>query len=122
VDDGVNIERANRAEVDHLGVDLLVVEQFFSGAKEEIDLASVANEGDIVALASDACLAKWHGVLTVRNFALGAVEGACFHKDNRVVVTDRGQHHSLGIVRGRRSDDLETGKLTVEAFETVSVL
>ena len=121
VDDRLHVERADRAEVDHLGRDLLLVERI-GHAQQQVDLPAVADQGDVRAFLGDSGLAELDGVLTVRHLALGPVEGAGLEEDDRVGIADCGQHHPLGVFRGGRGDDLEARELAIEALDAVRVL
>ena len=121
-DDGVDIERDERAQVDDLGIDALLIGRGLRDVHER----AVREHREVGALPVDAGLAELDRVVAVRHVAqrvlrpwhdrplVMAVERAVvdplrFEEDHRVVVLDRRDQQALRVVRVRDDDGLQAG-------------
>jgi hypothetical protein len=86
--DRVEVERPERARIDDLSVDVVLVRELFSRLSGGYGHARHADDGHIVALASDGGLAEAHRVAVLGHLAALAVEGLVLDEDDGVVVAD----------------------------------
>ena len=121
-EDRVEVERAQRARVDDLGLDAVLLAQRLRRARGGQRHARDADDRHVGALAADRGLAEAHGeVLVVGHLAALAVEVLVLDEDDRVVVADRGLQQPLGVGRGRRHGDEQAGHVEVERLPGVRV-
>ena len=122
VDDGVLVERADGAEVDDLGVDVVLRLEFFRGFESVEHTATVGDEGNVGALAFDVGFSERNGEVAVGRIghvAFDPVEKSVLHEVDRIVVANRGFHEAFGVSGGGRRADLEPGEGGKKAFGSV---
>ena len=119
-DEGVEVERAEAAEVDDLGVDALARKPF-GGREGRLETPAVADEGDVGAGALDVGLADGDEVVALGDLALVAVEHLMLDEDDRVVGPDRALEQALGVGRGPGHDDGQAGDVGEDGFRPVRV-
>ena len=86
------------------------------------DAGSVSNERDVGAFTFNVSFSKRDKKISIgwiRDLSRVAVKSCVFHDVNRIVITDRGFHHSFGIGWGGRRADLEAGESGEEALGSV---
>ncbi len=116
------IERAQRARVDDLAGDVvLLLEQvgrLLGGQRHPRD----ADERDVLALAHDPRPAEVEReVLVLGHVAALAVQVLVLDEDHRVVVADGRLEQTLGVCGVRRHGDQQAGHVEVECLEAVRV-
>ena len=111
----VDVHRAERAQVDHLGIDALLGE--FLGRLERVGHADrPGDDRDVLAGPGDARLAdRQHEVVELRAPARLAVEDLVLEEDHRVGIADRGLEQPLGVGRGVGRDDFQAGTCEYQA-------
>src|SRR6266849_2979273 len=121
LDDRRPVDRADRAKVDHLGVDVLLLE-LLSGLVGEHGHPRHADDRDVRASAPHRGLADRRRVVAVRNHPTHVVKTHRLEKHNRVVGADRRLEHPLRVLRRRRCDDQQAGDEPVKHLEAVRML
>src|SRR6266851_7918297 len=120
-DDRRPVDRADGAEVDDLGVDVLLFE-LLGGLVREHGHPRHADDRDVGAGAPDGRLADGRRVIAVRDHATDVVQAHRFEEHHRVVGADCGLQHPLRVFRGRGRHDQEAGDESVQDLEAVRVL
>ena len=106
-DDGVGVQRRQRAQIDDLGLDALLGQQR-GGPQGDRDGRADRDDRQVRALPGDARLADRHQDVAGRDLLARAVRQR--HRldvEDRVVVADRGEHQPLGVGRGAGHHDLQ---------------
>ena len=90
IDDRVDVERAERAEVDQLGVDAVIVDQVLDRrAHDALKRPAVADDRDVLALALDVGDAeRQREVGVVGDVAVVVQHLLGFEEDDRIVAAD----------------------------------
>ena len=103
VEDRVEVERAQRARVDHLGLDAVLVGERLRGLLGHVRHPQDADDRHVVPLAAHRRLAEADDlvVAVLGNLAAHAVEGLVLDEDHRVVVADRRLQQPLAVGRRR---------------------
>src|SRR5579884_1492994 len=104
----VDVDRANAAQVDDFGLDALFGE-VFGGLHGDMYQARERNERDMTALAPHFAAIQGNGVFNafVRHLASHVVEQFVFNEDDRIGIAYSGFEHAFGVVGRGRHDDFE---------------
>ena len=94
--DRLQIQRRNRARIDHFRVDAFLCELLRRGERARNHPAR-CNDRDVASGATDLGLTERHQMLTIRNFAVLERQHVVVQEYHRVVVPDGGRHQSLGV-------------------------
>src|SRR5205085_12192395 len=121
-DDGVGIERTQRAQINQFGLDALLGELL--GRPQRIGHAvRPRDDGDVTARAHHARLAdRDHVIIEFWHWAGVAVQHLVFEEDHRVGVADRGLQQAFVVGGGKRRDYLQAGNLRVPGRVILTVL
>ena len=85
LDDGLNVQRLDAAQVDHLGLDAVLLLQLLGGNERLADAAREGDDGEVLAGALDLGLAELMKLLACRNEAwLG--KGAAYGNDKVILL------------------------------------
>ena len=103
-EDGVEVERPERPEVDHLDRDAVRLE-LVRRLEAVVDALHRGDERDVATFAHDGRLAEPAGRAV--HLALERVQALVLEEEHRVVVADRGLQQRLRVRRVRRAHDLE---------------
>ncbi len=121
-DDGLDVERADRAQVDHLGRDAVLGERV-GRLERPLDHQAEGDDGDVGALAQHLRPAdRQHEVLELRHLEGLAVEDLVFEEHDRIGIADRGLEQALGIGRRVGRDHLEARAVAVPGAVFLAVL
>ena len=121
-EDRVEVERAQGARVDDLGLDAVLLGEHLGGLLGRGGHARDADDGHVGALAADGGLAEVDEVLVVLgDLAALAVEVLVLDEDDRVVVADGRLEQALGVGRRRGHGDQQAGHVQEEGLEAVRV-
>src|SRR6266851_1619916 len=115
------VDGTDRAQVDHLRVDVLLF-QLLRRLVGQHGHPRDADDRDIRAGAAQRRLAQRRGVVAGRHVPFDVVEAQRLEEHHRVVGADRRLEHSLRVLRSRRRDDEQTRDQAVEDLEAVGVL
>ena len=132
--DGVDVERQQRAQIDDLRIDA----RLLGRRLRDMDHRAVAEHGHALALAPHRRLAERHDVAPRRRFAqrvlgpghgrlLGmageraVIEPFRLEKDDGIVVLDRGDQETFGVVRVGRDDRLEARDMGEQGLRTLAM-
>jgi hypothetical protein len=122
LEDRVLVERRERQDVDHLGVDPLGGE-LVGRVEAHADHAPDAAERHVAAAPDDLALTDGERVRLLGDLAARAgAEELVLEEHDRAVVADRRDHQPLGVVRGRRDDDLEPRDVGQDRVHRLGVL
>src|SRR5712691_379776 len=121
LDDRWPVDGADRAQVDDLGVDVLLLELLGRLVRED-GHPRHADDRDIGAPAPDRRLADGSRVVAIRHHAADVVEAHRLEEHHRVVGADGRLQHPLRIFRCRRRDDQQARNEPVQHLEAVRVL
>ncbi len=112
-DDRLDVHRAERAQVDHLGLDALLL-KLLRGLEGIGHADAIGDDGDVLALAVDARLADRHGeVVELRHRERLSVKNLVFEEDHRVRIADGALEQALGVGRHVGRDHLEARHVRV---------
>ena len=100
LDDRVEVERDERARVDHLGLDPVLGGEAVGRRERIVDEARERDDGDVAARAEGDRLADRHGRGRLGHVALAEVERLVLDEDDRVRVGDRAQQQPGGVDSG----------------------
>ena len=134
VDDGVQIQRPQAAQVDDLGVDA----GFLGRGQRHVHRGAVGQHGQRVAGPHDGGRIQRHGVVAGGHHAarpsgpgrdgpvVMAVEGAVvqalgFQEDHRIIVLDGGDQQALGVVGVGRHDRAQAADLREHGLGALAV-
>lgn len=126
LDDRLEVERLDGAQVEHLHLDAVLLLEALGRDQALADTARGGDNGQVLADALDLGLTERNDkVVLLRGLAHG--EGLAVHElvledDDGVGVADGGFEQTLGVLGGPRGDDLQTGDGTVPAAEILGVL
>ena len=121
-DDGVGVHRAQRAQVDHLGLDAFLG-QFVGGLQRVGHAVRPGDDGDVTAGAHDPRLAdRDHVIVEFRHLAGMAVQHFVFEEDHRIGIADRGLQQALVVGGRKRRDHLQAGDLRIPGRVILAVL
>jgi hypothetical protein len=115
------IERLERAQVDHLGLDA-VVRQGVGRLQAMADRLRVRDDREVDALANDLGAAERDDVLARRHVARRMGKRQVHEEEDRVVVADRCLEQALEVGRARRHHDLQPRGVDEHRLEVVVVL
>ena len=107
VENGLFVERSDGAKIHDLGLNAMLGGQDLCRGEAGEDGPAVGDEGDIQSLTLHFGNAERDGVGAIGNFSKIAVEESVLHEADGVVITDRGNHEALGVIRSSGADDLE---------------
>ena len=119
--DGVHVERIERADVDHLDIDALAG-QLLGGLQRVVHLAGVGHDADVGALALHVGHAERNGVFILGHGAAHGVDGLVLEEYDHVVLANGRFQQALGVVGRRAGDHLEPRHVREPGFEALSVL
>ncbi len=119
---GVEVERAQRAGVDHLGLHAVLLGERLRGALGGDRHPRDADDRHVGALAAHGRVAEGlHVVLPVGHLAPLAVERLVLDEDHGVLVADRGLQQALGVGGGGGGGDEQPGHVHEERLQAVGV-
>ena len=126
LEDGVEIQRAERPRVDHLGLGAVLVRERLCGALGDVDHPQEPDDRDVAALAQDRSLTEVDErpvavAIGVGDLAASAVERLVLDEDHRVVVADRRLQKALAVGRRGRAGDEQAGDVQEHRLEAVGV-
>src|SRR3989442_740717 len=114
-DDRLAVERGDREQVDHLGLDPVLGLEHVGRLPGDPQHSAVRDEREIDSLADDPRAADREGLGILGNLLLrGLVERLRLEKDYRVGVADRAREERTRRPRPRRDHHLEAGHVRVE--------
>ena len=116
LDDAVDVEGADRAHVEHVGVDALLL-QLVGGLKAEVHRAAEGDEGHGVTLAAEVGLAEGDVVLLGGHVGLVAEHALALEEEDGVELAQGGLEEALGVVGVAGDGDLDAGDVAVEALD-----
>ena len=133
-DDRIDVERQERPEVDDLGVH----PGLLGRGQGDMNHRPVAKDGDALALAPHRRFAERDDIAPFRNFAQrmlrpwdrrlvrmagerSVIEALRLEEDDRIVVLDRGDQETLGVVRIGRHDRLQPAHMGEQRLRTLAV-
>ena len=120
--DGLGIHRAQRAQIDHLGLDAFLG-QFVGGLQRVGHAVRPRDQRHVLARAHDPRLAdRDHIVIQLRHLAGMAVQHLVFEEDDGVGIADRGLQQALVIGGRKRRDHLQARNLRVPGRVILAVL
>ena len=82
----------------------------------------VRDDGAVVAFAFEVGDAQRHDVLAIGDLALRVVEHLALQHEHRVVIANGALEQALGVCRGARRDDLESGDVHEPGLPRLGVL
>ncbi|MBP2684865.1 MAG: hypothetical protein H6Q79_2904 [Deltaproteobacteria bacterium] len=115
-----HVEGTQRAQVDHLAFDA-GLRQLLRRAQRNVQHPGVGDDRDVPSGAFDVRYADRQGVLPVRHLPLDAVKPRMLDEHDRVIGPDRGLEKPLGVVRGGRHHDEQSGHVGEPGFEALRV-
>src|SRR5215216_3838276 len=105
LEDGIHVERLNRAQINYFRFDTLLREGL-SGFKREQERTRIRHDRDIASISLDFRLADWDGMIAIGHITFGIVKKLVFDKDHRVSGADTALEQALCIRGGgRRNND-----------------
>src|SRR6266700_3582552 len=120
-EDGCLVQWAERAQVDHLGLDA-VRGQGVGGFEGLCEAAAVGDQGHVAARAAYGGAGDVDGAGVRRQLTAQVVERAVLEEQDRVGVLQGSPQHATGVLEGRRREHLDAGNVGVPAFQAVGVL
>ena len=117
----LDIQRREPDRIDDLGRDADLIEQMLRAQRLDHHVAD-RDDSDVLAFGQNARLA---GHYRERLFGYDTgilIEHAMLHHHDRVVVTDRGDHAALGVMRRSRRHDFEAWHMHEIGMEGLAVL
>src|SRR5262245_29073005 len=110
--DRLAVERQEGAQIDHLRLRAALARQGLGRLETGIEHGAVGHDRQVASLATHRRTADRNDVVLRGQVLLDpAVEELVLEVDDRIVVADGGLDQPLGVVRGRRGHDLETGRV-----------
>lgn len=126
VDDGLEVEGLDGAQVEDLGLDAVLLLEVLGGDQGLADAAGDGDDGQVLAGALDLGLAEGDDeVVLLRGLAHGeglAVQQLVLEDDGGVGVADGGLEQALGVLGAPGGDDLEAGDAAVPRAVVLGVL
>src|ERR1700674_2172886 len=119
--DGPPVDWADRAEVDHLDVDVLLLELLRRLVGEHRHPRD-AHDGQVRSFAADRGLADGDRVVTVGNHSADVVQAHRLQEDDGVVRANCRLEHALCILRRGRCHDQQSRDEAVQHLEAVRML
>src|SRR3990172_1544095 len=120
LEDGLQIERAQRAQIDDLCIDSFLG-QHVRRAKRRLEHAPVGHDRHVLAGALNVALAERHDVVAVRHLALDAVDGGMLEEDDWIGIADGGLEHALRVVGRAGEGHLQAGDVCEHHLERLRV-
>src|SRR5438105_11311570 len=116
-----HVERNERTNVDHLGVEAIRAE-LLGRLQRARHHRGERHERDVPAGTTYQRATELLHVFTLRHLSLGCVEGLVLEDDDRIRIADRAGQQPLRIRRGRRRNDLEAGNGHRPVLEALGML
>ena len=121
-DDRVQVERDERARVDHLGLDAVLGREAIGGRERVVHQPRERDDRDVAALAQRHGAADRHGRGRLGDVARAEVERLVLDEDDGVGIGDRAREQSRGVARPARHHDLQARHVGEPALEALRVL
>ena len=116
------VERAQCAQIEHLGFDPLT-RQGFSGFEREADADRIGHDRHVLAFAHNPGLAdRQDMIVQFGQFEVAAIDQFVFQEDHRIVAADRGLKQALGVRSIVRRDHDQAGDAGVPRTVVLAVL
>ena len=120
-EDRVLVQRHERAQIEHLGVDA-IHDQKSGGLQAGGDHGRPRNERHIAAPALHVRLAERDDILAFGNLLLHLLKPLVLHEDHGVVVPDGRDDEAFGIGGSRRGHRLQTGNVGHKRFQRLRMM
>jgi hypothetical protein len=121
LDDRLLVERLQRARIDHLDGDAVLL-GVLGRLQRLVHEPADGDHGHVGALAQDARLAERDLLDLLRHLALERVQEPVLEEDDRVRVVDRRQQQAADVLGRGRVDDLQSGHVDEPRLELLRVL
>src|SRR5450759_3147499 len=121
-EDGLRVERHQRAHVDHFAVDAVFRLEFFSSIERARYHQRQRDNGRILAGTHDFCGTKSVDDFAVRHRAFGRIERLVLEKDDRIGIAHSRRQQADDVERGRRRHHLEAGDHHAPILDALAVL
>src|SRR6266545_4170275 len=109
------IERRDRQQIDHLGVDPVLVAEDIGGLEGDADHGAVGDQRESAPFARHMRAPERHRFALLRNLLLGGVvERLRFEEDHGIGIADGGGEQRARIAGARWNDHLQPGNMSVE--------
>src|SRR6185369_15121922 len=115
------VKRIQRAQIDDFNVDALGAQPFRHGQCMH-DLYPNGCNSDVGTFPFDVCCTQGNEILFLRYFSADLIEQSVFKENRRVVLLQQCLEQSFGIVRRRRINYSEAGKMHESRFERLGML
>ncbi len=116
LDDAVDVEGADRAHIEHVRVNALLLE-LVGGLKAEVHRAAEGDERHVIALAAQVGLPEGDVVLLGRDVGLVAQHALALEEEDGIELAQGGLEEALGVVGVAGNGDLDAGNVAVKALD-----
>ena len=121
-EDGLRVERHQRAHVDHLAVDAVLGLELLGRGERARHHQRQRQDGGVLAGPHDARRAERVDDLAVRHFALGRIKRLVLEEDHRIGIAHRRGKKPDDVARDRRRHDFQAGNHHAPVLDALRML